>query len=74
MTRDELTEAIGRGDYSERFGEWDSHWQEVMREAERHGFIVYCYGGVATLATNEEQLRQLGAEKKASMLKAAGME
>ena len=52
---------------------WDSHWEEVMRLAEGYGFIVQAYGGVATLATNEEQCRQAGYERKAAMVKASGL-
>ncbi len=52
---------------------WDSHWEEVMRLAEGYGFIVQAYGGVATIATNEEQCRQTGYERKASMVIASGL-
>lgn len=52
---------------------WDSHWEEVMRLAEGYGFIVQAYGGVATLATNEEQVTQAGYERKAAMVKASGL-
>lgn len=41
----------------------DKHWQEVMKLAERHGFIVQAYGGTATLATHEVQKKELGEEK-----------
>lgn len=41
----------------------DKHWQEVMDIAEKHGFIIQAYGGVATLATHEVQLKELGKDK-----------
>lgn len=52
---------------------WDSHWEEVMKLAEGCGFIVQAFGGTATLATNEEQVRQLGAGQKAALLRASGL-
>ena len=38
----------------------DRHWQEVMGLAEQYGFILRAYGGVATLATHQNQLEQMG--------------
>lgn len=52
---------------------WDSRWSEVMKLAEGYGFIVQAFGGVATLATNEEQIKQMGLEHKAAMLRASGL-
>ena len=54
---DELAEMIEDGRLKERLDELDSHWEEVMRLAERYGFIMFAGGGVATLATNREYLR-----------------
>lgn len=34
-----------------------------MDIAEKHGFIIQAYGGVATLATHEVQLKELGKDK-----------
>lgn len=36
--------------------EADRHWQEVMRLAEKYGFIVQAYGGTAVLLTHKNQL------------------
>ena len=52
---------------------WDSHWEEVMKLAEGYGFIVNAFGGVATLATNEQQCEQTGYERKATMIKVSGL-
>ena len=43
--------------------EADSKWTEVMRFAERQGFIMSAFGGVAMLATNQNQLEQLGLKE-----------
>lgn len=41
--------------------EADEHWQhDVMKLAEKYGFIIQAYGGTATLATHRNQLEQLG--------------
>lgn len=41
----------------------DSHWQEVMKLAEKYGFMLQAYGGTAILATHKNQLETLGEEK-----------
>lgn len=41
----------------------DKHWREVMSLAERYGFIMQACGGVATLATHNAQLKELGEIK-----------
>lgn len=53
--------------------DWDSHWEEVMELAQRYGFIVQAYAGTATLATNAEQIEQLGLDGKATLLRASGL-
>ena len=40
----------------------DAHWQEVLKLAEKHGFIVQAFGGVAVLATHAAQKEQFGEE------------
>ena len=45
-------------------------WQEVMDLAQKYGFIVQAYGGVATLATHEEQ-KKAGIYERTQ--KAAGL-
>ena len=37
-------------------------WQEVMELAEKYGFIVQAFGGVATLATKEMQRKKVARE------------
>ena len=44
-----------------------------MELAQRYGFIVQAYGGTATLATNAEQIEQLGLDGKAALLRASGL-
>lgn len=43
--------------------EADQHWTEVMELAEKYGFILQAYGGTATLATHQNQLKELGESK-----------
>lgn len=33
-------------------------WVEVIELAEKYGLVLYCYGGVAILASPEEQERR----------------
>ena len=46
------------------------HWQEVMDLAQHYGFIIQAYGGVAMLATHEEQ-KKAGLYERTQ--KAAGL-
>ena len=46
------------------------HWQEVMDLAQKYGFIIQAYGGVAVLATHEEQ-KEAGLYERTQ--KAAGL-
>lgn len=41
----------------------DKHWQEVMKLAEKYGFIVQSYGGAAILATHANQREHYGEEE-----------
>lgn len=50
----------------------DGHWTEVMKLAEKYGFILQAYGGVATLATHREQMDELGLVKYLSIQKMNG--
>lgn len=52
----------------------DSHWREVMKLAERYGFIVSAHGGVATICTHLEFVEQLGIEREASRLRTERVE
>ncbi len=49
----------------------NEQWIEVMRLAEKYGFLWFCYGGVAMLTTHEEQEKaRQEQEKEKSPLKA----
>lgn len=41
----------------------DKNWIEVLTLAEDYGFIIQAFGGVAVLATHENQKEKLGEEK-----------
>ena len=43
------------------------NWDKVMKLAEQYGFIIQAYGGVATLATHEEQKKAGIFEKTQKM-------
>lgn len=47
----------------------DSHWSEVMKLAEKYGFIAQAYAGTATLATHEVLLDALGEEEHLKRLR-----
>ena len=47
----------------EKLKELDSHWLEVMKLAEKYGFIGQASGGTAILLTHENQLEVDGEEK-----------
>lgn len=66
---DELAELIEDGKLELRLQELDSHWTEVMKLAEKYGFIMQSYGGVATLATNSEYRRVNGSKALADRLR-----
>lgn len=66
---DELVELIENGKLDLRLQELDSHWTEVMKLAEKYGFIMQSYGGVATLATNAEYRRVNGSKALADRLR-----
>ena len=66
---DELAELIEDGKLDSRLQELDSHWTEVMRLAERYGFIMQSFGGVSTLATNAEYLKANGPKELARRLR-----
>jgi len=52
----------------------DAHWQEVLKLAEKHGFIVRAHGGVAVLATHAAQKEQFGEEGYRQIQKMNGRE
>jgi hypothetical protein len=52
----------------------DKHWQEVMKLAEEHGFIVQSYGGAAILATHANQKEHYGEEEYRRIQKMNGKE
>ena len=53
----------------EKLKELDSHWSEVMKLAEKYGFITFAYDGTAMLATHENQLEEYGEEEYLSYQK-----
>ena len=55
----------------DKLKELDGHWREVLSLAEQYGFILYAYGGTATLATHRAQLEALGEEQYLTRQKAA---
>ncbi len=50
----------------------DEHWDEVMELAEKYGFIISAYGGVATLATHEVQKQHFPDKKYREIQKMNG--
>ena len=48
---------------NEKLKELDSHWSEVMKLAEKYGFIGQASGGTAILLTHENQLEADGEEE-----------
>lgn len=52
----------------------DDHWREVMKLAERYGFIIDSFGGVATLCVHRECVNQCGVENEAKRLRAQRVE
>lgn len=42
--------------------EQDEHWEEVMKLAEKYGFIISAYGGTATLCCHKVYIEELGKE------------
>ena len=52
----------------------DEHWTEVMKLAEKHGFIVDAGGGVAVICTHEEYVSNHGIENEANRLRAQCVE
>ena len=66
---DELAELIEDGKLEKKLDALDSHWTEVMKLAERYGFIQYAYGGVAQIATNKAYLDANGPKELARRLR-----
>ena len=71
---DELAELVEDGKLDLRLQELDSHWTEVMKLAEKYGFIMQSYGGVATLATNFEYRNVNGSKALADRLRMQNVE
>ena len=66
---DELAELIEDGKMDLRLQELDSHWNEVMKLAERYGFISQAYGGAAIVTTNHAYLEANGPKRLARRLR-----
>lgn len=71
---DELLDYIGSEAGKAVLKEHDSHWEDVMKLAEDHGFIVQCAGGVAVLATHHEYKDANGTEELAKRLRMCDVE
>ena len=71
---DELAELIADGKLDMRLEEMDSHWDEVMRLAERYGFISQAYGGAAIVTTNHAYLEANGPKRLARRLRMNNVE
>lgn len=71
---DELCDLIADCKLEDKLQELDSHWTEVMKLAEKYGFIMQSYGGVATLATNFEYRSVNGSKALADRLRMQNVE
>jgi len=71
---DELAELIEDGKMDLRLQELDIHWNEVMKLAERYGFISQAYGGVAVITTNGAYLEANGPKELANRLRMNNVE
>lgn len=54
--------------------ELDKHWSEVMKLAEKYGFIVQAYGGVSILSTHDAYKEEYGSEGVAKRLRMCNVE
>lgn len=50
----------------------DDRWQEIMKQAEQCGFIIYAAAGTAILATNRVQASTMGATRYADIQRMNG--
>jgi hypothetical protein len=71
---DELAELISDGKMDAVIEDFDSHWTEVMRLAERYGFISQAYGGAAIVTTNHAYLEANGPQELARRLRMQNVE
>lgn len=74
LETDELAELIADGKMDATLKEMDSHWEEVMRLAERYGFITQAYGGAAIVTTNRAYLETNGPQELARRLRMQNVE
>ncbi len=44
--------------FKEYAKEQDKHWNEVMKLAEKYGFIIQAYAGTATLCTHRAFIKE----------------
>lgn len=52
----------------------DRHWGEVMKLAERYGFIAQAYGGTAMLSTHSAMLDAFGTKEVAKIMRMNNIE
>lgn len=43
--------------------EQDEHWEQVMKLAEKYGFIISAFGGTATLCCHKVYIEEFGEEE-----------
>lgn len=56
-------------EHPERLQDLDKHWKEVMKLAEKYGFIIEACGGTASLSTHKNVFDACGAERVARILR-----
>lgn len=71
---DELVEHLKTDEGKAELERLDGRWHEVMRLAERYGFIIDSFGGVATLCVHREYVDQCGVEHEARRLRTQRVE
>lgn len=71
---DELADYLRTDEGAAAARSLDGAWGECMRIASEHGYVTHAYGGVAVLATNEEYLRQFGADRLADRMRMCGVD
>jgi len=69
----EMEEQTGYGRVENHGESIDSCWQEVMNLAQKYGFIIQAYGGMATLATHKVQKEHFGEERYLRIQKMNGL-
>lgn len=69
LERDELVEYLNTDEGKAALAEHDKHWDECMRIAREHGFVIEACGGAARISTNQAYLEFSGAQSMANRLR-----